>query len=54
MQPCAGPGVIPLRPDQRTQEAAWLRDRLALADCRDRHGALVVWADGVAAAIVGE
>lgn len=54
VQPCAGPGVIPLRLDQRTQEAAWLRDRLALAACRDRHGALVSWVNGIAPAITGD
>jgi len=54
VQPCDGPDVIPLRLDQRSQEAAWRRDRLALAECRDRHGALVGWAMGIAPAITGD
>lgn len=47
VQPCDGPGVIPLRLDQRTQEAAWRRDRINLAQCRDNHALLIGWAEGV-------
>ena len=47
VQPCDGPGVIPLRLDQRTQEAAWRRDRINLAQCRDNHALLIIWAMGV-------
>jgi len=54
VQPCAGPVAIPLKRDQGTQEAAWRRDRIALAQCRDNHALLIDWSRGVLASITGE
>ena len=46
-QPCNGPSRIPIVRNQGAQEAAWRRDRLALAQCTKKHGALVEWTEGL-------
>lgn len=46
--PCERPVRIPeTATTQEEQEALWLRDRVNLANCADRHRALVAWANGV-------
>jgi hypothetical protein len=48
MASCASPRPIPPEAGAATQEALWRADRINLANCRDRHGALAEWAQGVA------
>lgn len=46
---CDRPAPIPLGAGtQGAQETIWRRDRLALADCADRHTIAVQWIEGIA------
>lgn len=48
LAPCPRPVPIPSTArTQGAQEALWRRDRIHLAECGDRHGALAVWARDV-------
>lgn len=49
MAACARPAPIPTTATtQGAQETLWRRDRIALADCADRHAVAVEWIEGVA------